>query len=112
MADIGPRINSGNLESVLDPQRKTKVSEEMQKLINNRTELSLVNLLSFNEIIRFASFFNKVSIKMQDIETISKVRNLICHADLPLIESYQDVKRLSAAKNICIKMIDQIQARS
>lgn len=103
--EVGPLINEGNLEVVLDPQRAEKVKDKMRRMKENRADLGWVNVLSFNEVVRFACHFEKVALEPQQVEVISKVRNLVCHADRPLVEAHRDVRRLAEAKKICISVL-------
>lgn len=103
--EVSPLINEGNLEMVLNPQRAEKVKDIMRHMKEKRADLSLVNVLSFNEIVRFACHFEKVALEPKQVEEISKVRNLVCHANRPLVEAHRDVRRLAESKNICISVL-------
>ncbi len=103
VVEIGSLIDETNLDKVLDQQRARNVKNKMRNMRKNRANLAWVNLMSFNELIRFALHFGKLQLSGKEIDTISKVRNLVCHASDPLVESHHDVKRLSDAKSICLK---------
>lgn len=101
----GSLIHEQNLNKVLDPQRTTQVIDRMNKLRKERADLGWENLLSFNELVRFACHFDKLQLKTKEVETISKVRNLVIHGGDPLVNSHNDVIRLADAKRICLQVL-------
>lgn len=105
VGEIGSLIDESNLDEVLDQQRVHKVKGNMSDSKKKRANLDWVNLLSFNELVRFALHFGRLQLKDKEIAVVSKVRNLVCHASDLLVESHEDVKRLSGAKRICMKCI-------
>jgi hypothetical protein len=102
---VGPLINGSNLKEVLDKQRVEILTKRMRDMSESRANLGWVNLLSFNEIVLFASRFEKVFLEQKQVEMISKVRNLVCHADSMLVEAHNDVRRLVETKKICFSIL-------
>jgi hypothetical protein len=103
---LGSQVSEDNLNKVLEPQRVSHVLSKIKKMTKNRSDIGLINILTFNEIIRFACYFHKLKLQIEDIEVISKVRNLVNHASNPLIESYEDVKRLFKTKEIAFSILN------
>lgn len=101
-------ISDSVIDLVLDRERADGLRKKMEKLKENQADLSWVKQLSFNELVRFGRFFERVSLKMEEVEIISNVRNRVCHADKPLVESHEHVKRLSDAKTICLSKLKHI----
>lgn len=108
--DLDPLIKENNLNVILTPKRVKDVKNEMSFMRKNRSNLNWVNLLSFNEIVRFAHYFEKVTLTKLDREVICCTRNLICHANRRLVEKHEDVKRLAEAKKICFSMLKAMTA--
>jgi hypothetical protein len=100
-------INENNLDKVLDSQRISNLKDKMRKLRKNRADLGWVNLLYFKERILFARYFEKIKLKVKEIDTMSSFRNLICHAGGPLVESHQSVSCLSDIKKKCITILEE-----
>lgn len=101
---IGPRIHEDILEEVLDLQRTNILKERMRSMKRERSDLGWVNLLSFNEIIRFAQYFKIVQLEPPQIDVLSRVRNSVYHADRPLVEKDRDVRHLVEARRICTSL--------
>lgn len=104
---MGSLVTEDILEGVLDPKRTEQIKERMRRQRENRAELGWVNLLSFDEILRCGKFLEKIEIKQTQINEISKTRNSVCHADRALVEKYEDVKRLSEVKAMCISLLGE-----
>lgn len=99
------------LKEVLNPERTSDVKNRMKNMKTKRANLRWENLLSFNEILRFAKYFEIVKLDQSQIDVLSKVRNLICHADRPLIEKHENVKRLAEARQICTDLLNDLIAK-
>lgn len=102
---VGPLINESNLDVVLDPKQSNNIKDKMRKMRKSRANLDWVNLLSFNQIVRFACHFGKVKLAQHQVDIISKVRNSVCHASRPLVKNHKEVKNLSEAKKICFSAL-------
>jgi hypothetical protein len=109
--EVGPFINQDNLEAVLDAQRARTVKAKMRDMKARRADLGWVNLLSFDEIVRFACHLGKVHLEGQQTEAISRTRNTIYHATRALVEKPRDVRRLAEAKTICVSVLKDIMAQ-
>lgn len=99
-------VINNNLNKILGEKRTKEIKKRMRRMEKNRSDLKLMNLLSFNEIVRIANHLKKVKLKQKQIDILSKVRNLVCHADRPFVEKHNDVKRISEAKRICILLLE------
>lgn len=94
------------LKEVLDPKRYDIVAQKMENMKNNRSNLGWVSLLYFKEILLCAKHLGKLHIRVSKIDTISKVRNLVCHVSTEeLVESHEHVRRLSGARKICVSLL-------
>lgn len=105
---VSPLINGDCLGLVLDAKRVTEVKKRMGQMEANRANLSWVSILSFSEILGFASHFSLIPLKQEQIDIISKVRNLVCHATNPLVKNHKAVKRLVGAKHICFSILEKM----
>ncbi len=73
-----------------------------------KSNLGYVNLLNFGEIIKFAKYFDIVELEQPQIAVLSHIRNLVCHADRPLIEKHEDLKNLDEAGRTCISLLEKV----
>ncbi len=105
---IGALTNEKTLELVLGPKRAGELRKTMGDLKMKRADLDWPNLLSFKDIVQFNCHFEKIKLNREQVYIISKTRNLVCHASQPLIDNYEDVKRLFEAKEICLSILNQM----
>jgi hypothetical protein len=100
-------VNDDNIASLLDdPKRRTQVSQKMAKMREQQADRDWVTLLYFKEILVAASRLHKLDLPGKDIDLLSKVRTLVCHAATePLVEKHDQVKRLTRARRICAKLL-------
>ena len=71
------------------------------------TDLGLVNALGFADIVRFARHHGVVAMKNVEFEDLIWARNRVCHANLPLIESRNDARRVSRAARTCVAILGE-----
>jgi len=100
-------VNDDNIASLLDdPERLMKVSEKMATMRKQKADRDWVTLLYFKEILVAASRLHKLDLPGKDIDLLSKVRTLVCHAATdPLVETHDQVKRLTRARRICAELL-------
>jgi len=103
--EIRPDVNAANLNLVLNEQRIKAAKLKMQKMERKRADYGWTSLLYFNEIVNFAVKLKTIRLKGKKIDLISNVRNLIAHADGPLVEEHAHVRRLSEAKDLCLSLL-------
>ena len=97
--DALPRI-------ITDPKRLNDIRVKMSELQNKKAERDLVSLLYFREILESARYFDKLQLETSQIEDLSCIRNRVAHAAAEeLIESTQDVRRLSRVHLICMDLL-------
>lgn len=101
-------INENNLGLILSKGRVKSVKKKMRDMKDNRADLGWAPPLYFSELIHFACEFKIVKISCEEAETIIEVRNLVSHADNPLIERHSAVGRLSEANYICTSILDSM----
>lgn len=103
--EVEDSINENILKKVLNPKRFGELKERMERLEKHRANLDWINFLFFKEIVEIACYLNKIKLKQKEIDIISKIRNLVCHANKPLIKKYEDIRRLIRTKNICLSIL-------
>jgi hypothetical protein len=103
--EIGPLVNNTNLPMALSQERFATISRRMRELRKNRADLDWINLLNFEDIVKCASYFKKITLSHDELRSISNVRNRVAHADRPFISKHEDVRRLSEAKRICMSVL-------
>lgn len=108
ITELNGKINAEELRKILDTERVTFIKSKMERLKKSDANLNWFSLLYFGEIVKLASLLNIIIIKGNEIDTIAKVRNLISHSGTPLVEKHTDVKKLSDAKKICYRILEQI----
>jgi hypothetical protein len=108
MGLLSPIIDECLIEQVLSEQRARMIKGLMRKNTKNRTDLGWVNLLSFADTVKLASHLKRISLRPEEVELISSVRNRIVHADKPLVGKYDDIEQLAKAGKICLSAISTI----
>jgi hypothetical protein len=103
--EIGPLVNNNNLPMALSHERFATISRRMRELRKNRADLDWVNLLNFEDIVKCATYFKKITLSLDELRSISNVRNRVAHADRPFISKHEDVRRLSETKRICMSVL-------
>ncbi len=81
----------------------------MEHLKWKRANLDFVNLLNFKEIVQLSSNYGNIKLKPQDMDTISKVRNLVCHATNKLVKEHKAVGNLAKTKKVCFSVLRSIK---
>lgn len=105
--EIGPLVDNTNLPIALSQERFATISRRMRELRKNRADLDWVNLLNFEDIVKCASYFKKIALSLDELRSISNVRNRVAHADRPFISKHEDVRRLSETKRICMSVLEK-----
>ena len=103
---LGAEITPELLRTVLDPKRCSDLTSKMQRLKISRSNLNWATLLSFKELLLCARRLRSIGCEIADIDSLSKVRNLVCHAatDL-LVEDHSHVRRLAGDKSTCLRLL-------
>ncbi len=79
---------------------------KMSDLQKKQADRDLVTLLHFREILESARHFGKLQLDTTQIEDLSCIRNRVAHAASDeLVESQQDVRRLSRVHRICMNLL-------
>lgn len=104
---IRQSLNMNNLPQIIsDPRRLANIERKMSDLKNKKAERDVVTLLYFREILESACHFGKLQLTTTEIEDLSCIRNRVAHAASDeLVESRNDVSRLSSVHRICIKLL-------
>lgn len=104
---IRQSVNKHALERIItDPKRLADIMGKMSELQNKKADRNLVTLLYFREILESARYFNKLQLETRQIEDLSCIRNRVAHAAVDeLVESQQDVRRLSRVHRICMDLL-------
>lgn len=91
---------------IKDPQRLAKIEEKMSALQSNAADRDFLTLLYFREILEAACRLNKLQLRTSEIEDLSVLRNRVAHAATDeLVESHEDVRRLSRVQRICMSLL-------
>jgi len=100
-------VNDSNVDTLIrDPKRRSEIKCKMKRMREARAERDYVVLLYFKEILEAAAHFGKLPISQGDIDQISKVRTLVCHAATDvLVESHNQVRRLISTRSICLELL-------
>jgi hypothetical protein len=105
---LAATITPETLSTILDPKRFAELSERMHRLTTKRADLNWAALLSFKELLLCARRLGSLAAHMSEIDSLSTVRNLVCHAataDL-LVEEHSHVRRLADIKRQCFKLLE------
>lgn len=104
---IRQSVNEHALPQIItNPKRLRDIKEKMSELQNKKADRDLVTLLYFREILESARYFDKLQLETSQIEDLSCIRNRVAHAAADeLIESQQDVRRLSRVHRICMDLL-------
>ncbi len=107
--NLAATITPETLSGILDPQRFAALSDKMRRLTTKRANLNWAALLGFKELLLCARRLGSIGVNVSEIDSLSKVRNLVCHAattDL-LVEEHSHVRRLADAKSLCFKLLER-----
>jgi hypothetical protein len=105
---LADTLTAETVSTILDPERFADLSERMHRLTTKRADLNWAALLSFKELLLCAHRLGSLAAHVSEIDSLSKVRNLVCHAataDL-LVEEHSHVRRLADIKNQCFKLLE------
>ena len=104
---IRQSVNKHALQKIItDPKRLANIMGKMSELQNKQADRDLVTLLYFREILESARYFDKLQLETTQIEDLSCIRNRVAHAAADeLVESHQDVRRLSRVHRICVDLL-------
>jgi hypothetical protein len=96
------------LSTFLDPKRVNALLDKMSELQEKRANLNnWAALLGFKELLMCARELGALKAKVSELDSLSKVRNLVCHAASTelLVEKYSHVRRLADAKDFCLRLL-------
>jgi hypothetical protein len=104
---IRQSVNEHALPRIItDPKRLSDIMRKMSELQNKKADRDLVSLSYFREILESARYFDKLQLETSQIEDLSCIRNRVAHSAADeLIESLQDVRRLSRVHLICMDLL-------
>ena len=104
---IRQSVNKHTLPQIItDPKRLENIMGKMSDLQKKQADRDLVTLLHFREILESARHFGKLQLDTTQIEDLSCIRNRVAHAASDeLVESQQDVRRLSRVHRICMNLL-------
>ena len=104
---LGVEITPELLRAVLDPKRCSDLKDKMQRLKVTRSNLNWATLLGFKELLLCVRQLRSIECEIAEIDSLAKVRNLVCHAatDL-LVEDHSHVRRLADAKSTCFRLLN------
>jgi hypothetical protein len=106
---LASAITLETLSKVLDAPRVEALSKKMEVLKKKRSNLNnWAALLGFKELLLCAHWLGAIETRVSELDSLSKVRNLVCHAattDL-LVEQYSHVRRLANAKKLCLGLLE------
>jgi len=93
-------------EIIRDPNRISQIRGKMSKLNANGADRDWVTILYFREILEAACHFDKLWLKMAEIEDLSAVRTRVAHAaSEELVETHSDVRRLRNVGSLCSSIL-------
>ena len=106
--NLAAKITQETVRVILDPQRFGTISDKMRHLTTKKANLNWAALLSFKELLMCGRRLGSIDVDVSEIDSLSKVRNLVCHAatiDL-LVEEHSHVRRLADAKSLSFKLFE------
>lgn len=110
--DVGNRVarhvDNDLIERLFGHARYEQVRKKMETMQQHRSNLDLVNLLYFQEVLLCGLNLQFVTLDQPQIQMLAKVRTRVCHASAdPLVKSQLDVKELSRCRLICASVLTQ-----
>jgi hypothetical protein len=101
-SEILPVLNSvvveEDLKTVLRRERYGEVLRRRGKLQAARAELGWAQGLHFSELLALANYCNLLALPEVELQTLSRLRNKVVHADRLLIEANADIQDLNAVR--------------
>jgi hypothetical protein len=104
---IRPLVTEETLPRLkIDPDRLRGLKQKMAKLQKNDADRDWVTLLYFRELLEAAVHFGKLNLSAPRIDDSSTVRTRVSHAATDeLVESHNDVRRLSRVHQLCVELL-------
>lgn len=100
------QINLPLLRATLSPSRLSGVQSKLERLQRSSSNLHLVSLLYFSELLSCATRLKAIRPTPVEQEALSQIRNLVAHSSSgQLVEAHGQVARLSSARDLCYSIL-------
>ncbi len=93
------------LYSLLSADRVEELRCKVAQASAERANRSLLDYVSFDELLRLCEHYRMTQLKGKDRKTLSEVRNLVAHSSRPLIEQHKDVRMLVRAHDVAKQLL-------
>jgi hypothetical protein len=106
---LATKLSPAILTKALGVERFRTVEQKLLEQQRRRANLGWAAVLSFAEKLLCTQHLEGIVTNIRDIHSLSKVRNLVCHAgsDL-LVESHDDIRRLVKARDTSYKILEAL----
>lgn len=99
------RIKEEHLNRIFQENEVNGFLRKKKFNVKRNIDIGWAGIFTFPYILRLARFYGLSDLIDQDIKLLKETRNKLAHSGRNLVNSYNDVKRLIEAQELCLSMI-------
>lgn len=103
---VSRRLNEADLIKIVGNQRAADLKEDKAKAQKKDVDVGWTGLLSFNEIVGCAVFYEIIRMSSANREILADIRNRVAHSDKLLVTAHKDTALLVKTRELCQRILN------
>ena len=95
------RIQERDLKKVFKKNEVKVFLKKRNNIIKRNVDIGWTGIFTFPFILRLARFYGSIDLTDNEIKILIETRNKVAHSDRNLVNSYEDIKKIIRAEQIC-----------
>lgn len=105
---IQDRITEKDLQSVFTEDENKRFIKKYRSNKKGNVDIGWTGVFTFPYVLRLARFYGQIDLPDDEIRLLKETRNKVAHSDRVILSSYNDVRKVTRAYEICQSLIAQI----